>query len=248
MSYAAQLMGLGQNGSMPAPAKSISKGSSSLYGGKGYRGATGGIQDIKGTGYKQLSSPQFTKEQLNLFKSLFSGVGPNSQLGQLAGGNQEAFAELEAPALQQFSGLQGGLASRFSGFGGLGGRNTSGFQNTANSAASDFASQLRSQRLGIQNQARNDLFNMSQSLLGQRPFESSLIPEQQKSPGFWKSLFGGLAGGAGSALGSAATMGLGNLFGGSGQQQQPQQQQRQPVQLGSFGYPNFQLPNFGQIG
>lgn len=177
------------------PAKSVSKGSS-LYGGKGYRGSTGGIQDIKGTGYKQLSSPQFTKEQLNLFKSLFSGVGPNSQLGQLAGGDQSQFDQIEAPALQQFSGLQGNLASRFSGMGGTGSRNSSGFQNTANSAAQDFAQQLQSNRLGIQNQARNDLFNMSQQLLGQRPYDDIFLQNKPKEPGFWKSLFGGLAGGA----------------------------------------------------
>lgn len=216
MSYAAQLMGLGQNGSMPAPAKSISKGSSSMSGGKPYR-ATGGMQDIKGTGYKQLATPQFTKEQLNLFKSLFSGVGGNSQLGQLAGGDQSQFDKLEAPALQQFSGLQGNLASRFSGMGGLGARNSSGFQNTTNSAASDFAGQLQSQRLGIQNQARNDLFSMSQQLLGQRPYDDIFLQQKPKEPGFWKSLLGGLAGGASQAGGTLGGIYAANKFGLTGQ-------------------------------
>lgn len=208
MSYAAQLMGLGQNGAFAAPAKSANKGSSSLYGGKGYRGATGGIQDIKGTGYKQLDTPVFTKEQLNLFKSLFSGVGGQSQLGKLASGDQGAFQELEAPALSQFSSLLGGLGSRFSGGlgqGGMGQRNSSGFQNTVTSAASDFAQQLQSQRLGIQNQARNDLFNMSQGLLSQKPYETSFIPKQPKEPGFFKQLLLGLSGGVGQGAGAVGS-------------------------------------------
>ncbi len=169
---------------------------SSMFGGKGYRGATGGVTDLKGTGYKQIAAPQFTKEQMKLFKSLFSGVKGSSQLGQLAQGDQSQFGQLEAPALQQFNQLQGGLASRFSGMGGLGARNSSGFQNTANSAAQDFASQLQSQRLGIQNQARNDLFGMSQSLLGQKPFQDVYTQNQPKEPGFWKQLLMGSVTGA----------------------------------------------------
>lgn len=177
---------------------------SSMFGGKGYRGSTGGVTDLKGTGYKQISAPQFTKEQMNLFKSLFSGVGQQSQLGQLAQGDQSQFGQLEAPALQQFNQLQGGLASRFSGMGGLGARNSSGFQNTANSAAQDFAQQLQSQRMGIQNNARNDLFNMSQSLLGQKPYQDVYTQNQPKEPGFWKQLLMGSVTGAANSASQAA--------------------------------------------
>ena len=52
---------------------------------------------------------------------------------------------MEAPALKQFSGLQGNLASRFSGMG-SGARRSSGFQNTSNQAASDFAQQLQANK------------------------------------------------------------------------------------------------------
>lgn len=194
-----------------------------MYGGSPYRGSTGGNQSLKGTGYRQISSPQFTQEQMGLFKQLFSGMGNESQLGQLAGGDQSQFDQLEAPALKQFGALQGGLASRFSGMGGLGARNSSGFQNTANAAAQDFAGQLQSQRLGIQNQARNDLFSMSQQLLGQRPFEDIFVPKQQKNPSFWSSLLGGLGGAATQAGSTLGTMYGANKLGlfGRNQQQQP---------------------------
>ena len=171
---------------------------SSMYGGSPYKGATGGIQDLKGTGYKQVTTPTFTKDQMNLFKQLFSQTGPESFLGKLGSGDQSQFGQLEAPALQQFSGLQGGLASRFSGMGGLGARNSSGFQNTANSAASNFAQQLQSQRLGIQRQAQQDLFSMSNQLLGQRPYEQNFF---QKPMSFGQNLLTGVAGGVGQGLG-----------------------------------------------
>lgn len=179
-----------------------------MYGYAGGKGPTGQVSGLAGTGYKQVTIPQFTKEQMGLFKSLFSQAQPDSFLSKLASGDQSQFGQMEAPALRQFSGLLGGLGSRFSGMGGLGARQSSGFQNTATSAASDFAQQLQANRLGIQRQAMQDLFGLSQGLLSQRPYEQSLIPEQQKEPGFLKQLLLGLAGGVGSS-GSQ----LGTLYG-----------------------------------
>jgi hypothetical protein len=170
---------------------------SSMQGSAPYRGATGANKSLQGTGYRQISSPQFTKEQMNLFKQLFSQTGQNSPLGRLAGGDQESFSEIEAPAMRQFNELLGGLGSRFSGMGSTGARKSSGFQNAATSAASNFAQDLQASRLGIQRQAQQDLFALSQGLLGQRPFEDIFIQKMQKQPGFWKSLFTGLAGGVG---------------------------------------------------
>src|SRR5260221_8262625 len=114
---------------------------------------------------------------------------------------------MEEPALRQFSQLQGGLASRFSGMGGLGARKSSGFQNTANQFASDFAKDLQGQRQGLQRQALMDLIGMSQSLLGQRPFERTL---SEKPKSFLESLGTSLSGGLGQGIGQ----GIGNLFGG----------------------------------
>ena len=177
-------------------------------------GAPGATTNL-GRGYKARSIQQFTPEQMNLFRSLFSQVGPESSLARLAGGEEGMFEQLEAPALKQFAGLQGSLASRFSGMG-LGGRRSSGFQNTANAAASDFAQQLQAQRMGLQRQALNDLMGFSSSLLQQRPYEQFIT---ERKPSFMQSLLGAFgsglgqfAGGLGGGLGARAGSALGGLF------------------------------------
>jgi hypothetical protein len=141
-------------------------------------GRTGSSDSLRGTGYKQVGLSNFTPEQMQLFQSLFSHAGPDSYLSKLAGGDQSQFEQLEAPALQQFQGLQGQLASRFSGMG-LGARRSSGFQNTMNQASSNFAQQLQSQRMGLQRQATMDLAQLSQMLLGQRSYENALLPKEK---------------------------------------------------------------------
>ena len=150
-------------------------------------------------GYQPAQLQQFSPEQMNLFKNLFGHVGQDSFLSKLASGDQGTFDQLEAPALQQFAGVQGNIASRFSGMG-SGARRSSGFQNTMNQASSDFAQQLQSQRMGLQQGAIRDLMDMSNQLLNQRPYENMLI-EQKKKPGFFGSLFGGLLPAAGAAAG-----------------------------------------------
>lgn len=173
---------------------------SSLYGGLGNStgnpsrsGATGISKPKSPSGYK--SFEQFTPEQMELMRQLLDQLGPDSYLSKLAGGDQEAFAELEAPALQQFSGLQGNIASRFSGMG-QGGRRSSGFQNTMNQASSDFAQQLQSNRLNLRNQALQELMQYGNQLLGQQPY--GLVEKQQKSNP-WATV-GGTALGAGSGF------------------------------------------------
>ena len=151
------------------------------------------------SGYKKGQLQQFTPEQMELFKSLFSQLGPDSYLSKLAGGDQSMFEEMEAPALRQFSELQGGLASRFSGMG-MGGRKSSGFQNTTNQAASNFAQDLASRRQSLQQQAIKDLMGMSESLLGQRPYDRFLTQKDQSSSSGWGGLGGAALGGVGGFL------------------------------------------------
>lgn len=192
---------------------------SSLMGNSGYRGPTGQAAGLKGTGYKQVTSEAFTPEQFDLFKQLFSHVSPDSSLSRLAGGDQSQFSQLEEPAMRQFGQLQGQIANRFSGASGtgqLGARNGSGFNNAQNTAASQFAQDLQSQRLGIQRQAMMDLMGMSNSLLGQRPYETSFFEKQQKQPSFLESLLGSIIPGFGSAAGQQ----LGARAGGFGNQDQ----------------------------
>jgi hypothetical protein len=160
---------------------------------------------------------QYTPEQQQLYKQQFAHVGPDSYLSRLAGGDQSLFNEIEAPALQQFSGLQGNLASRFSGAGSFGARRSSGFQNAANQQGSDFALQLQAQRQQLQRQAITDLMGISNQLLGQRPYEQFTY-EKQKKPSFWGKLIGGGLGAAGGALvgqpfaGAQIGMGIGGMF------------------------------------
>lgn len=173
---------------------------------------TGAVKEKIPKGYSKGSLQQFTPEQMNLFSQMFGQVGPDSYLSKLAGGDQEAFNQVEAPALRQFSGLQGNLASRFSGMGGLGARRSSGFQNTANAAASNFAQELQAQRLGLMNNARQELFNMSNQLLSQRPYEQ-ILTEKQKP--WWQNALTGLAGGVGQGFGQSFGQSSGKfLFGG----------------------------------
>ncbi len=151
--------------------------STSLSGATGYKSGVGKSTGLKGSGYVSGAIQQFTPEQMGLFKQMFGQVGGDSYLGKLAAGDQSQFEQLERPAMKQFGALQGNLASRFSGQG-LGARNSSGFQNTSNQATQDFASQLQSQRMGIQQQAIQSLFGMQNQLLGQRPYETFVGPKQ----------------------------------------------------------------------
>ncbi len=161
-------------------------------------------------GYHSGRLQNFTPEQMQLFQKLFSQVSPESFTSKLAGGDQSAFGQMEAPALRQFSGLQGNIASRFSGMG-MGGRKSSGFQNTMNSAASDFAQNLQSQRMGYQQQALKDLMSMSGELLEQRPYQNILTKGGEKK----SSGFGGLIGGALGGLGGFFAGGPGGALSGA---------------------------------
>ena len=174
---------------------------SSMYGstgqGVGARTPSAGMGNKVPSGYKTGRLQNFTPEQMELFKSLFGHLGEGSYLSRLAGGDESLFEEMEAPALRQFSGLQGNIASRFSGLGGKGSlssRRSSGFNNTMNQASSDFAQDLHSKRQGLQQQAIRDLMGLSNNLLGQRPYEQFLTPKSSwlDSLGGLGSLFGGL--------------------------------------------------------
>ncbi len=170
-------------------------------------GATGGNTRATSTGkwagdkvpsgYKAGALQQFTPEQLGLFQQLFGHLGPESYLSRLAGGDQSSFEQMEAPAMRQFAGLQGNIASRFSGMG-MGGRRSSGFQNTLGQAGQDFAANLQSQRQGLQRQALLDLMGLSESLLGQRPYQRTLTPKPENQ---WGGVLGGLASALPSAIG-----------------------------------------------
>ena len=161
---------------------------SSMYGSTGSMPRSTSTGNKAPPGQKMGQMQQFTPEQMQLFQSMFGHVGPESYTGRLARGDESLFGEMEAPALRQFSGMQGQLASRFSGMG-SGARKSSGFQNTMNAASSDFAQDLQSKRQGLQRQAIMDLMGMSKDLLGQQPYQQYTYDKEEP---WWKKLLGGL--------------------------------------------------------
>lgn len=156
------------------------------------------------SGYKAFQMQNFTPEQMKLFNQLFSNVGPDSFLSKIAGGDEEAFNQMEAPAWRDFSGVQGNIASRFSGMG-TGGRKSSGFQNTMTAAGSNFAQDLQSKRTDLKRQALLDLMGISNQLLNQKPYENFLVPKQKKEGFDWGGAIGaGIGGLGGFAIGGPA--------------------------------------------
>jgi len=178
-------------------------------------------------GLRGYSTPNYTPAQMNIHKQNYAMLGPDTDLARMAAGDQSFYEQLEAPALRQFSGFQGGLASRYSGGAGRGGlsnRRSSGFQNEQGEYASNFAQQLQANRQNLQRQAQLDLWNMSQQFLGQTPFNRDFVDKKQKGgwgeaigkwggfiPGALTGDIGGAARGAGQVFSSAM-----NLFGGGG--------------------------------
>lgn len=167
-----------------------------------FGGPTGRASGLKGTGYKQITTPTMNPQQSQLLQQLLGGISPHigqslSGLGRMASGDASQFQEMEAPSLRQHNQLLGGLASRFSGMG-SGARNSSGFQNTTSEATTDLAERLAGNRMSFQQNALKQLLELSDSLLGKKSFESSLIPKEIP---FWKQLMGSAAGGFGKGLG-----------------------------------------------
>lgn len=185
---------------------------------KGNRGGASG--DVIQKGQRAGQIQQFTPEQLEIFQNLMGQISPDSDIFKMASGDQSYFDEMERPALRDFGALQGNMASRFSNAG-LGARRSSGFQNTMNQEGSDFAQRLSSNRQNLSRQALKDLFEMSNLLMGQKPFERTLSGKKEKEGTNWGGLAGagvGAAGGffaggpAGAFTGANAGYNIGSNF------------------------------------
>lgn len=156
------------------------------------------------SGHSLARTPNFTPQQMDLFKSLLGSLQEGGGLGggidfmsQLAQGDEAAFGQAEAPAYSAFNKMMGQQASRFSQYGA---RDSSAFQNAISGGAAGLSEQLQEKRLGLQSSAIERLLGLSGDLLGQRPYDTSLV---EKSPGMdWAGLGGKGAEGAGNILGS----------------------------------------------
>lgn len=165
-------------------------------------GATPNVSKMKGTGYNAITTPTDPRTS-QLWEQIRGAISPGLKgggdfLSMLAGGgNEDMWRQLEAPAMRQFSELQGNVASRFSGMG-TGARRSSGFQNAMGGASADLAERLQSNRMGLQQNAIKDLFSMGQNLLGTSLSQTGFTPQQK--PWWQELLMGagpGLAQGAG---------------------------------------------------
>ena len=172
---------------------------------------------LKNTGYSQITTPTMNQGQMDLMNTLSSGAMSGLKGGGLdflsqmaAGGSPEMWQKLEAPAMRQFGALQGNLASRFSGMGGSGSMKSSGFQNTMSEAGSDLAERLQAQRMSFQQDAIKQLIGLSENLLGQRTFETGLVPK--KKPAWQEFLMSVAPGVAQGASGFGSMAGLMSLF------------------------------------
>ncbi len=150
-------------------------------------------------GYKVGNINKYSPQGNQIYNNAAGLIGKDSYLNKIAGGDQSAFEEMEAPAMRQFNQLQGQNASRFSGFG-MGARKGSGFQNFQNQATSDFAQDLQSKRMDYRMNAIKDLMGFSNQLLGNDPYEQFLIQNEPKK-NWWQKLIGGAAPIAGAAGG-----------------------------------------------
>jgi hypothetical protein len=152
-------------------------------------------------GYNAGQVQQFTPEMMKLFKNLFSHTGKKSYLNRLAAGDESLFEEIEAPAWRQFQEAQGQLGSRFSQLapGAMSAQRGSGFKNEAGQLGSDFAMQLQGNRQNLQRQGLKDLMELSQMLLGQKPYERTIT---EKPKEWWEAPLSGFASSAGKEFGS----------------------------------------------
>ncbi len=162
-------------------------------------------------GYELGQLENFTPEQKQLRNQAFGYLGSNSYLARLAGGD---FGDVEGNAWKNYEQSQGMLGSRFGmqnpsfGGGSLG-------ERYGTQALTDYGDQLRSQRSALQMKAIEDLMSHSNMLLGQKPFEKFLVPEQKENNP-WGPAFSGMFQGAGtgSSLGPWGTI-LGGMAGGA---------------------------------
>lgn len=186
---------------------------------RGSYAATGSNQrPTKIAGYNQVSLPTISPETMQLYKMLLGGVQPGieqglGQLSSLASGDENTFAQLEAPAYSSFKRTQSALGSQFAGQG-LGGLRSSAFANAGAAASSDLAEQLQSQRLGLQRGALSELLGLSKTLLGTQTHENLL--QEKKRPKWESFLAAGLpiAGGiAGAFAGGPGGAKIGSTIG-----------------------------------
>jgi hypothetical protein len=182
---------------------------------------------VPGSQYKSVQLPRLSPEQKQLFSSVMGGATPGitgglGQLSQLAGGGSPEFWEqMEAPFWRDYEKALGATSARFGQLapGAMDARRSSAFQHALGGQAGELAENLRSQRLGLQQNAINQLLGLYGNLIGTQQFDSGFVPRKKS---FWQELLGGFAPGFGQGLGTFGSLygsnKLGLLGGGMGSQ------------------------------
>lgn len=208
---------------------------SSMTGSRSAYGASGSNRKEKVGGYNIERVSKYSPELLETARRLHGKATPGyeqaiERTGRIAGGSDEDWEALEAPALRQFGQLQGSTASRFSGgsiegasggSGALSARHGSGFQNELTSGAVELAEKLQSKRMDYQRQATQDLRGIYNDLMEQQ--ETTPYFQEPKQSG-WKKwlgaslpIIGGITGGVlggpkGAEIGARAGSAAGQYF------------------------------------
>lgn len=174
-------------------------------------GFAAGNRSISGYNLRQL--PQMNPQQMRLFEMLLGKSSPGTSQGldylsQLAGGEEGAFEQMEAPAYSAFNRTLGDIGNRYAQFGALG---SSGFQNALAGAGSELSENLQSRRSQLQLDALQKLLGISEGLLGKSTFENILVPKRQRQS---SNLLGNILGSAGGILGGSFLGPIGGALGG----------------------------------
>ncbi len=165
-------------------------------------------------GYKPFSLPTMDPQSAALHDQLVKLIGPGAGssvdfLSKIAGGNEGAFQQSEAPAWNALESGMGMAGTRYSNLG-MGAQRSSGFKQAMGGMVGQFGQDLQSRRMALQQQAMQSLLGMSQSLMG-TPTQSYGMA--QKAPSFWEQLLPSLMGGMGSAGSQMGMMGFGKYLG-----------------------------------
>lgn len=115
------------------------------------------------------------------------GKGMQNLFG-MAGGDQDLYSQLEAPAMRQFQQqIAPGIANRYTGSGLKG---SSGFENSLANAGSNLAENLQSQRMGYQQHAMDRVMELMERLTGMSTNQAGLVQKPQTD---WAGMFSSLA-------------------------------------------------------
>lgn len=153
------------------------------------------------SGYSQFELPTMGGGQKQIYDMLKSqimgGQGQDvfAKLFGTAGGSQEGFDQMEAPAMRQFQQqILPGIANRYVGSGISG---SSGMQNAFANAGQGLAENLQANRMGYHERARDQVMNLMQSLLGTPTSQFGLTKKQTPGADFLGSIGSGIGAGLG---------------------------------------------------